>query len=862
MSPDVPMSQPTVRRIGYVVKCYPRFSETFIVNEILAREAAGDDIAIAALRTTTDVRFHALLARVQAPVSWMPVETRGSTRMWQALDRLRALRANLGKDPLDADALEALFDEEAAVAAQAVHLALWALENDRQHLHAHFASISGRTTRVAAKLAGLTWSLTAHAKDIFHESNDPARLRAVLTDADQVVGVSDMTAEWIRGLAPSAKVTRIYNGMDLDVLTFTAPVDRPARVVGVGRLVAKKGWPEFIKAIAMLRAQGVPATADIAGTGPLEAELHQLAHELGLDDAITWHGPVPQHEVIEMVRSAAVFAAPCVVADDGDRDGLPTVLLESMALGTPVVGTPVAGIPEAVHHDRTGLLVAEHDPAGLTAALKRMITDADLRVRLATAARTHIEAHFDIHDQARHLRDLTERVAHTSTTSPDGPEVIYVVTDPGIPAYGRKGGSAHVQEILRELVGRSRKVTLVAARLGGAVPPGLEGVTTIELGRPRTATPAEAERALQDLDRQAAQIVDALVSAARAARPKAPIPLVYQRYGLWSADVLERAAAAGARTILEINAPLVDEQRTHRVLVDEAGARALTQRAIRAADLAYAVSGPVARWAEELAGVDVAVIGNGVDVDRFTGTAGSGAEPPTVVFVGTFRPWHAPDLLVEAAARLQQAGTPITLLLVGDGPSLAETVATARAAGVEVEATGLVEHEAVPGLLARADIACAPYPAGEAYFSPLKLIEYLGAGLPTVASAIADLPELIGADEAILIAPGDLEALTAALAELVRDPARRAALGRAARAAAATRFTWQAVVDRMFDLLDSVEGSPVFPVAERSLEGEGPGARPVEDRRTNPAGAGPAESVEDGAVDLLDDEPAREVTVG
>ncbi|MDO5500144.1 MAG: glycosyltransferase [Propionibacteriaceae bacterium] len=797
------MSPEPARRIGYVVKCYPRFSETFIVREILAREAAGDDISIAALRTTTDTRFHALLSRVQAPVAWMPREVKGHTRLWEALGRLRQLRADAGLGRIPTPALDAMFDEEPDVAAQAVHLACWALENEREHLHAHFASICGRTTRVAAALAGLTWTLTAHAKDIFHGENNPARLRAVLTDADAVVGVSDMTAEWIRTLAPESNVVRIYNGMDLDELTWSSPADRPPRIVGVGRLVAKKGWPDFLTAIADLRAAGHPVTADIAGSGPLEAELRALSTALGLDDAVTWHGPVPQHQVIDLIRSGAAFAAPCVVADDGDRDGLPTVLLESMALGTPVVGTPVAGIPEAVLPEMTGLLVPEHDPGALGQALGRLLRDGELRRRLARAARAHVERHFDIHDQARHLRGLTEevlgcehrrRVAHghlvevhdhhehhinPSADHRDLGEVVYVVTDPGVPAFGRKGGSAHVQEVLRELRRRARRVTLSAARLGGPVPAGLDDVVTIELGRPKADSPAAAERALQELDTQAAGIVAGLVAGARAAHPQDPAPLVYQRYGLWSAAVVEQACAAGARTVLEINAPLVEEQRTHRVLVDAETATAMTVRALRAADYAYAVSEPVAHWARQLSGRAVETVGNGVDTGRFTVATGSGAKAPTVVFVGTFRPWHAPDLLVQAAGRLQEAGTPIRLLLVGDGPRLAQTVETARAAGVEVETTGSVEHDAIPGILARADIACAPYPAGDAYFSPLKVIEYLGAGLPTVTSAIADLPDLLGQDEVAFVQPGDVDALVRELGDLAQDPARRARLGAA-----------------------------------------------------------------------------------
>lgn len=806
------MSPEPTRRIGYVVKCYPRFSETFIVREILAREAAGDDIAIAALRTTTDTRFHALLARVQAPVTWMPREVKGHTRLWEALGRLRRLRTDAGLGPIPGPALDAMFDEESDVAAQAVHVACWALENDRDHLHAHFASICGRTTRVAAALAGLTWTLTAHAKDIFHGDNDPDRLRAVLTDADAVVGVSDMTAEWIRTLAPESRVVRIYNGMDLEELTWSSPAERPPRIVGVGRLVAKKGWPDFLAAIADLRAAGHPVTADIAGSGPLEAELRAHSTALGLDDVVTWHGPMPQHQVIDLIRSGTAFAAPCVVADDGDRDGLPTVLLESMALGTPVVGTPVAGIPEAVLHESTGLVVPEHDSDALGDALTRLLGDGELRLRLARAARTHIERHFDIHDQARHLRSLTEEVTRPAPAAEDRlgdlgdlgdlDEVVYVVTDPGIPAFGRKGGSAHVQEVLRVLCRRARRVTLIAARLGGPVPPGLEDVVAVELGRPKADSPGAAEQALQDLDRQAAGIVAGLVAGARAAHPQEPVPLVYQRYGLWSAEVLEAARAAGARTVLEVNAPLVEEQRAHRVLVDAETATNMTVRALRAADYAYAVSEPVADWARQLSGVSVEAVGNGVDTDRFTVATGSAAQPPTVVFVGTFRPWHAPDLLVQAAGRLREAGTPVRLLLVGDGPSLASTVASARAAGVEVETVGSVEHDAIPGLLARADIACAPYPAGDAYFSPLKVIEYLGAGLPTVASAMADLPDLLTADEVAFVPPGDLDALVRELGDLARDAERRARLGAAGRAAATRRFTWTAVVDRVLGRLD------------------------------------------------------------
>ena len=391
-------------------------------------------------------------------------------------------------------------------------------------------------------------------------------------------------------------------------------------------------------------------------------------------------------------------------------------------------------------------------------------------------------------------------------------DVIYVVTDPGVPAFGRKGCSVHVQSVLRELAARAETsggtVTLVAARLGGEAPEGLESVRTIELGRPRAADPAEAERALLALDARAADVVEDLLGAlatrpdrtASPVDPTPPAPLVYQRYGLWSAQVMERAAALGARTVLEINAPLVEEQARHRVLVDRATALELTARAIRAADLPYAVSTAVSYWAAAVAGLPtgaVPAVPNGVDVARFAATPGSGGPVPVIGFVSTFRPWHAPELLIDAAAALVAEGRPVRLLLVGDGPTLVDNCAAAVAAGVEFESTGAVDPAEVPALLARCDVAAAPYPAGDAYFSPLKVAEYLAAGLPTVAAGVADLPHLFAPDEVALVTPGDVGALTDALRRVVCDPRYRARLSAGGRRAARERFAWSAVVDRV-----------------------------------------------------------------
>ncbi|MEJ5888224.1 glycosyltransferase family 4 protein, partial [Pseudokineococcus marinus] len=382
--------------VGYVVKSYPRFSETFVVRELVAREEAGERCVVASLRPPRDPRFHALLARVQAPVTYVPDDVRGGlVRVWEGLAALRTA----GVVPSRA-ALDALLDEEPAVAAQAVGVARWAAESGVTHLHAHFASLPGRTTRLAALLTGLPWTVTAHAKDVFHDDVDPRRLAAVMADADGVVAVSDMTTAWLAQRHPAARLHRVHNGLDLAELVRSSPARRPAVVAAVGRLVPKKGFDVLLDAVALLRGRGVDVRLRLAGAGDGAADLARQVERLGLRSVVELLGPLPQHDVVALLRGAAVFAAPCVVADDGDRDGLPTVVLESLATGTPVVSTPVTGIPEAVVDGVTGLLVPERDATALADALQRLLADGEERERLSRAGRGHVEQRFDVRGQA------------------------------------------------------------------------------------------------------------------------------------------------------------------------------------------------------------------------------------------------------------------------------------------------------------------------------------------------------------------------------------------------------------------------------------------------------------------------------
>ena len=390
-------------RVGYVVKRYPRYSETFIVNEILAHEAAGLDIEIFSLYPPNDDHFQDVISQVRAPVTYLTPYGLKAADFWAALREAADMMPNVWDD------MQLARDEEdVRDVYQALVLARAARQRGIGHLHAHFATSSTTVARLAARFAGITYTFTAHAKDIFHESVQPEDLGRKLRDASTVVTVSEFNLQHLREtFGPAADgVRRIYNGIDLDHFPFTSPKVRSPLIMGVGRLVEKKGFSDLVDACALLAQKRLDFRCLVIGTGELEEEIRARIQQQGLEDYVELVGPKPQCEVIRLVSSAAVLAAPCVVGADGNRDGLPTVLLEAMALGTPCVATDVTGIPEALVHDETGLMVRQHDPEQLAESMERLLNDAALRVKLATAARRLVEEEFSVHRNAARLREL------------------------------------------------------------------------------------------------------------------------------------------------------------------------------------------------------------------------------------------------------------------------------------------------------------------------------------------------------------------------------------------------------------------------------------------------------------------------
>jgi colanic acid/amylovoran biosynthesis glycosyltransferase len=330
----------------------------------------------------------------------VPTENVKASTFWAAFEDAAAA------SPCLWDELKSCVGQTGQDVHQALRLTQLVRSKGITHLHAHFASVSTSVARLTARLAGVPYSFTAHAKDIFHEDVCPDDLRGKLADAAAVITVSDYNLRHLVETFGEAagRVRRVYNGLPLDGFPYRSPAKRPPRVISVGRLVEKKGLCDLIDACALLAKRGLDFDCHIIGDGELAGPLREQIQRLGVASHVQMSGPRPQADVIEAVGNAAMLAAPCIVGDDGNRDGLPTVLLEAMALGTPCISTDVTGIPEVVRHEETGLMVAQRNPAELAGAIERLLEDHALRVRLAEQARRLIEAEFDVHANAEKIR--------------------------------------------------------------------------------------------------------------------------------------------------------------------------------------------------------------------------------------------------------------------------------------------------------------------------------------------------------------------------------------------------------------------------------------------------------------------------
>jgi glycosyltransferase involved in cell wall biosynthesis len=382
--------------------------------------------------------------------------------------------------------------------------------------------------------------------------------------------------------------------------------------------------------------------------------------------------------------------------------------------------------------------------------------------------------------------------------------VAYISMDHGIPVFGQKGCSVHIQEFIRTLIRKGIEVHLFSPNVEGKCPaelgsinihplPSLKGMDVVE----KEQTALNANKILRET----------LASSGN-------FDLIYERYSLWSFSGMAYAQDEDIPGILEVNAPLIDEQEKHRTLINRQSAETVAQKVFSTASAIVPVSNEIASYLKQWPATKdkVHVIPNGIDPNKFvtknlTSYSMDIDRPFTIGFVGTLKPWHGLSDLIDAFYFLQRTHQEARLEIVGDGPEKNSLIQKIFSKGLQdsVKLTGAVPPAKIPSILSSWDFAVAPYPKlPDFYFSPLKVYEYMAAGLPVVASKIGQIKNVIKHEEnGLLIPPGDIISMAANFEKLYEDPTLRVRLGNAARATVQKSHTWEGVVDQVLQITEN-----------------------------------------------------------
>jgi glycosyltransferase involved in cell wall biosynthesis len=403
------------RYMGMILKGYPRISETFISNEILLLEQMGFPIHLFSMRQPRENFIHPSVSRIQAGVDYLP-ETllRPLPRLLYHNYLLAAQRPAAYARALKKALQRFLRTRKSATFKhlfQAGYLVRCLLPaHPGVHVHAHFAHSPSSVAMFTSILSGLPFSFTAHAKDIY--TSAPRQLREKIRLAQFVVTCTEYNRRYLKTLSGgvSRRIYRVYHGIDTELFSqnpgHSAKVKMPYRILTVARLIAKKGLPTVYQALKVLKDKGIAFQHTLIGDGDDRQKVLTLIKDLDLTAHTRWLG-TQSHEVVRQhYQRAHLFVLGCEVAPNGDRDGIPNVLFESMAMGVPVVATNVSAIPELIDNEESGLLVDPGQPQQLAGAMLRVLTEDTLRDRIIPAARQRVMQDFDNKVLIRQLADI------------------------------------------------------------------------------------------------------------------------------------------------------------------------------------------------------------------------------------------------------------------------------------------------------------------------------------------------------------------------------------------------------------------------------------------------------------------------
>jgi glycosyltransferase involved in cell wall biosynthesis len=810
--------------VGLLVKIFPKLSETFILEEILGLEKRGIALRLYTLAAPTDTMTHAQVRRVRAPLTRVPDAAASRDFVTRHL-RLFATHPLRWLGALAA----ALCRGRPGVRdfLRAGWLAEQLRRDGATHLHTHFISAPADIAALASRLGALPFSISAHAKDIYLSSHD--ELKRKLDAAQFTVTCTEFNQRTLASIAPEASVHRMYHGLDRTLFhpQPRADSDAPPLILSVGRLREKKGLDTLIDACAKLRARQQPFVCEIVGYGEEREHLQLRIDRLGLGNQVRLVGALARDEVIAAYSRTAVYVQPSRIAADGDRDGIPNVLLEAMAMGLPVVASRVSGIPELVSHGRNGLLVEPDQAALLADAIERVLTQPALAARLGRDATTSVAEAFDNDRNLDVLCGLLG-VGGKLTASAEQRSVAYVMN--GFPRLSETFIAHEIHQLerlgqsLRLFSVKREREPLVHPVVGAIRAPlvylpeasSLSGTSLLPWLRANLGTfwPAHAallrQRPLTWLHTAASAFALSVQHRPSAFTLRKVFIKEFLQAG-WIANAVRRDSAVthlhghfchGVATITWFASrlsglPFSFTAHAKDIYQPELNPGRLLERKLGAARFVATCTCANAQVlrARHPRPDDVHAIYHGLDTAFFSPRPVAAVDDtPLVLAVGRLVEKKGFDQLVAACALLKQRGASFRCLIVGEdgdaGDALRAQIAALNVGDV-VQLLGAVAQDALREIYRGAHafaLPCRITADGDRDGFPNVLAEAMAMGVPVVTTPISGIPEMIDDGKHGLLVDGDAASLADAIERLLTDTALHAHLAGAARERICERF--------------------------------------------------------------------------
>lgn len=768
-------------KLSYVTEQAPYGpGESFVLTEVEELLARGHDVTLTPFHGSTEVVHAAGEAMVHHT---QRLSLRSMTMYWDAAASAIAhpwiTGRALARVPHSGGVKPAVWNVIATVKGLA--LARFCRHNGIEHIHAHWATATATMAMVAAEVARIPWSFTAHRYDVVANN----LLREKLRTAAFSRFISEATAtlaEKVSGASLPAGAVVLHMGVVLPALPSREHVAEGVPVVLCpASFDLRKGHAHLLAALAQLVREGIACRLALAGAGPLESQLAKQALKLGVNDYIRWHGQMAHQDVLAMYQAGVVACVVLASVDQGDGlpEGIPVSLMEAMAAGVPVVATATGGIPELLK-DGAGVLVAPEDPMAMACALRSVLQDAELPRRLSAAGRRRIEERFTVQ---RVAAELERRFKDGADPDRSAGRLTYLCLQNNHPG---QASFTHVHEIISGLRLRGWRVQLFESEYGSS-----------------------------DAPSTTRRLVACLSVQLRAWRAVAGSDVVYIRSHVLALPTALVAKLLHRPVVHEINGPPAEMVLVRPWL--RSLRRALvwaSEVQLRWSDAIVCVTEELAAWVRSVGGEHAVVIPNGANVDVFRpGVPRPALQLPSryAVFFGAFAPWQGIRTIL--AARQDDAWpTDVGLVFVGDGDER-HLVDQAAARWSDVRSLGKLPQSELAAVLANATVGLSPQGTlGRRHLTglfPLKVFETMAAGIPVIVSDVpGQAPMVADTGSGIIVPADDPSALALAVKTLVDEPERAREMGARGRVAVERLHSWDERAARTHDLLVNLKVCP------------------------------------------------------